>query len=215
MVSSIPSGSGTHICTKHTTYLCLLKPPMEEHSVLGWGEPFLGEEGADRERKRTFCGAVLLSDLFWNLSDSQRLAHKKGVALFGKRPQIFWQNCSQLQGQNVVCVSLWGCVSLMSWRFDGRRRRGGQPWVLHQCWVIRTHLFLFPGDGLWNWGGEERTGRGLLFGGLCVMVVLDTQCALDIFPEFPHFCKMGVNFTVFLLSCPPVTLYWHQYPCDL
>lgn len=25
---------------------------MEEHSVLGWGEPFLGEEGADRERKR-------------------------------------------------------------------------------------------------------------------------------------------------------------------
>lgn len=174
MVSSIPSGLGTCICTKHTTYLCLLKPPMEEHSVLGWGEPFLGEEGADWERKWTFCGAVLLSDLFWNLSDLLRLAHMEGVALFGKHPWIFWQNCPQLRGQNVVCVSLWGCVSLMSWRSDRRRE---QLWVLHQCWVIRTHLFLFTGNGLWNRCGKKGTERGLfLFGGLYVIVVrLDTH----------------------------------------
>lgn len=63
MVSTIPLWlMYTHIL--HETHLCLLEPPMEEHSVLGWGEPFLGEEGADRERKRLFfCGAVfLLSD---------------------------------------------------------------------------------------------------------------------------------------------------------
>lgn len=85
MVSTIPSG--VHICTKHTTHLCLLKPPMEEHSVLGWGEPFfffLGGEGADPSEEATFCTSILLSDLFWKLSDSWWLAHKEGVALFGK-----------------------------------------------------------------------------------------------------------------------------------
>lgn len=170
MVSTIPSGSGTHICTKtHNTLVPPQKPPMEEHSVLGWGEPFLGEEGADRERKRLsvvlfFCCLICfktcltLRDWLW----------RKAWLCFGKHPRIFWQSHSQLQGQTVVCVSLSGCVSLMPWRCDGR---WGQPWALHQCWVMRTHLFLyFQGNWLWNRGGGNR--EVFFCWGLHVIVVL-------------------------------------------
>lgn len=108
----------THLHETHNT----LVPPQTTHggtlcSWVGW--TIFGRGGGWPRAEATFCGAVLLSDLFWNLSDSRRLAHMEGVAAFGKRPRIFWQNRSQLQGQNVVCVSLWGCASLMSWRFDG------------------------------------------------------------------------------------------------
>lgn len=54
----------TRARTQHTTHLCLLEPPMEEHSVLGWGEPFLREEGADRERKRVSAVLFCCLDVF-------------------------------------------------------------------------------------------------------------------------------------------------------
>lgn len=128
MFSTIPSGSCTHTHLhkkkQHTTHSCLLEPPMEEHSVLGWGEPFFffggGWGGWPRAEATSFAVLCCCLDLFWNVSDLRRLAHAEGVALFGKRLRIFWQNCSQLQGQNVVVrLLLWGCVSLMSWRFEG------------------------------------------------------------------------------------------------
>ena len=143
MVSTIPSGSGKHTLTHlHETQNTLV-PLQTTHggtlcSWVGW--TIFGRGGGWPRAEATFCGAVLLSDLLWNLSDSLWLAHVEGAALFGKHPWIFWQNHSQLQGQNVVCVSLWVCLSLMSRRLDGRR---GQPWVLHHCW------------GLWNWFGRN------------------------------------------------------------
>lgn len=93
------------ICTKHTKHSCLLKPPMEEHSVLGWGEVFFGERRGLTESRSDFlqcCFAVrFVMKPVWLAA----IGSLEGVLLFGKRLWIFWQNHLQLQGQNVVFLS--------------------------------------------------------------------------------------------------------------
>ncbi len=152
MVSTIPSGSCTHICTKtHNT----LVPPQTTHggtlcSWVGWAI-FVGGGGWPGA-EATFSGAVLLSDLFWNLSDSRRLAHVEGVVVFGKCPLIFWQNHSQLWGRNVVCLPLRSCVSLMPWRFDGKEKG-------HECCASAGWLKLILFLEFRSWSLRAR-GRG-------------------------------------------------------
>lgn len=153
MVSTIPSGSCTHAFARNT-----LVPPQTTHggtlcSWVGW--TIFGRGGGWPRVEATFCGAVLLSDLFWNLSDSRRLAHMEGVALFGKRPRIFWQNRSQLQGQNVVCV----CFSLRQCKFDVMEiwweGGGSLEWLEHIS-------FYFQGTG-YEIGEEGREQKEVFF----------------------------------------------------
>lgn len=167
-VSTIASGSRTYAFARNTQHTCASSNhPWRNTLFLGGVKYFFGRGGGWLRAEATFCSAVLLSDLFWNLSDLRRLAHMEGVVLFGKRLWIFWQNCSQLQGQNTVCVSLRGCSSLVSWRFD---RKGDNLKCHTYCWVISTHLFLFQGSRLWTLQEGEGTERGLLRG-LYVMLV--------------------------------------------
>lgn len=179
-----------HIRTLHETHNTLV-PPQTTHggtlcTWVGWSI-FLGEEGAVWELKWLSAGLCLLSDLFWNLSDLQRLAHTEGVVLFGKGLWIFWQN------RGACCSLLFG---LMSWRFDGKRV---PPEELHQCWVTWTHLFLFQGNGSWTLGEGVWTERGLLRSLYILLIQLDTQWSPGIDAQYPCFNKVGVKVTY---SCP-------------
>lgn len=188
MFSTIPSGSCTHTHLhkkkQHTTHSCLLEPPMEEHSVLGWGEPFfflVGGGGADRERKRLLlrcCVAVLIC-FEMCLTCGDWLTRKAWHCLVNACG-FFGKTVHSCRDRMWLCV----CFSEAVWVWCHGDLKGGQPVVLHQCWVIRTHLLSFQGNWLWSLRGVGVGGRkrsSFCWRGLYVMLAVpDTQWALGV-----------------------------------
>lgn len=177
----------THICTKknntqHTR--ASSNHPWRNTLFLGGVNHFfflVGGGGADRERKRLLlrcCVAVLIC-FEMCLTCGDWLTWKAWHCLVNACG-FFGKTVHSCRNRMWLCV----CFSEAVWVWCHGDLKGGQPVVLHQCWVIRTHLLSFQGNWLWSLRGVGVGGRkrsSFCWRGLYVMLAVpDTQWALGV-----------------------------------